>query len=215
MSYTCKVLNEENYKLSSIIKQYDLGVDSIVYSIIRENVKKIIQLGEEYSPSNYLPDENHWDENAQLLEGESPPLHTDPHNYAYYYHLKLRSNLYLSGSFDKHPTGTTKDTKGNNKNDTDIKNEKDIEYFSQLKNINDLLAEVICKNNILDTESILHQLIKRNVLLLYHNYKKELECHFNQHINDHKHKVPSMYDPYNIDFYYYVWLKYNLENICL
>nr|BDT61726.1 MAG: hypothetical protein [Marsupenaeus japonicus endogenous nimavirus] len=238
-----ELLDMENYKLSSVIKQYDLGRDSVVYDIIKENVKKMYRLGKQFSPSYHIPDDNSWDEYTQPLTGESPPLHVDPHNFAYYYYLKLQnipSRCETKGLInklesmyeneDKYLAGTTDDISGNKKNDTDMKDYvMDLNYFSKLNNINELLAELISEKNIQDG-SILHQIIKRNVYMLYDRNRNNIPTCFldgdkskvqrnywsffkdEQDLQDFtvngNRKPPPIEDPHNIAFYYYLRLAY-------
>ena len=186
------LINRENYELSATIKKYNIHRESIIENIIKENVEKMYSLCKETSPSQYIPDSEYWDENAQLMEGCDVPPHVDPSNIAYYHYVKINSCEEEECCIDRDA-----------KLDRVIEENKKI---FRLKDRNLKLAKLIKEKNITD-ETILHQLIRRNISVLCYMDSKYVpkksdprENYWDETADDQSLN----YDPNNIAYYHYL-----------
>lgn len=188
-----KLLNCENYKLGTIIKKYNINRGSIIDDIIKENVEKMYSLCQEITLPHYIPDDGYWDEYAQLMEGCDTPPHVDPHNIAYYHYRKISTN-YNNNFF------ASSQKKVCSKKDNIV---------MKLDDRNLKLAKLIEENNI-EEETILHQLIKRNISVLYNmktGYVPKKYIPKYGYWNETAEEESLTYDPNNIAYYYYLILN--------
>lgn len=232
MSLSWKLLNKENYELSTMIKEYDIAEPSVLHDTIRENAQ-LMYWKYHNSPSYYIPDNQHWDEYAQLLPGQDPPFHLDPHNIAYYHYIKVQQEDELQhhgcggdggdgGDDNDNDNDDDRIGNGNNIDDDDNNNgdafnvvERKNNLYTMLCQRNFALAELIAKNNIRH-ETIIHQLIRRNASILYHTcsvtpnmppkYDPGKDFWNETSIDQGGDKPPCIFDPYNIAYYHYLML---------
>uniref|UniRef100_A0AAU8GBP2 Uncharacterized protein n=1 Tax=Faxonius propinquus nudivirus TaxID=3139431 RepID=A0AAU8GBP2_9VIRU len=68
------------------LKKYIKDNNDIDYRILDKYCEILYKRYPEYNPPHYIPRPGFWDENAQILIGDSIPLHVDPKNYYFYYY---------------------------------------------------------------------------------------------------------------------------------